>query len=255
MPASARARARRPHPGRYTFWKAQRAEAGYQRHLSRIARAIDGLVRGGVDPENPSDVAEVEATLRDYADILTPWATAVARRMIAEVGARDRKAWREASEGLGRALHREIEQAPVGHVMQERLAEQVRLITSLPREAAERVREIATGNIYAGVRAEEMAREILKTGDVTLSRARLIARTETSRTVAELNRARAEHVGSTHFVWRTSRDAAVRPTHRVLEGKIFRWDDPPECDPGFHALPGAIFSCRCHAEPILPETI
>jgi SPP1 gp7 family putative phage head morphogenesis protein len=134
--------------------------------------------------------------------------------------------------------------------MQKALAEQVHLITSLPREAADRVHKLTIQGLTSGRRASEIAMEIAKSGDVTKSRALLIAQTEVSRTATALTQARAEYVGSVSYVWRTSRDAAVRPSHRRMEGKIVRWDQPPTLD-GMVGHAGQFPRCRCFVEPIL----
>ena len=171
--------------------------------------------------------------------------------MLAETSRRDLRAWQQMTATLGREVRREIEETPTGQIMQESLDRAVDLITSLPREAGERVEHLATEALYTGARPADMVAEIMRAGDVSESRAMLIARTETSRAQSELMKARAEHVGSTHFQWLCVMDADTRPSHRKLNGKVFRWDDPPECDPGYHALPGGIFNCRCVARPIL----
>jgi SPP1 gp7 family putative phage head morphogenesis protein len=116
--------------------------------------------------------------------------------------------------------------------------------------AYERVHKLTLEGLSNGTRAKAIAAEIMRSGDVSESRAMLIARTEVARTSTEFTRARAEQIGSTHFIWRTARDRDVRQSHAHLEGKTFRWDAPPECDPGHHALPGCIWNCRCWAEPV-----
>ncbi len=173
--------------------------------------------------------------------------------MVTEVAQRDERSWFRVADRMGKALKDEIRNAPTGQVMQTQMREQVRLITSLPTEAAERVHDLTTEGITKGWRADQISAEIMRTGDVTKSRADLIARTEVSRTGTLLTQARANHVGSTHFIWRTAEDTDVRPSHRALNGKAFRWDEPPECDPGHHALPGCIWNCRCVAEPVIPD--
>lgn len=45
------------------------------------------------------------------------------------------------------------------------------------------------------------------------------------------------------YTWRTRKDIAVRKEHRIREGIVFDWDDPPE---GGH--PGEDYGCRCWAE-------
>jgi len=238
---------------RRAYKSARKVERQYTASLRRVARHIGEIV-ASISPDGaitPEALTAIDAALTRYADVIEPWSKAVATRMIAEVAARDEATWFEVSRKMGRALRKEIETAPTGKIMRERLADQVKLITSLPREAAQRVRSLANEAIVQGTRPAELAKEIMRTGEVTESRAILIARTETSRTATELTRVRAEHVGSTHFIWRTAGDSDVRPSHRKLNGKIFRWDSPPECDPGHHALPGAIWNCRCYPEPVV----
>lgn len=153
---------------------------------------------------------------------------------------------------MGRSLRKEIEEAPTGEILEELLRLQVDLITSLPREAARRVQEIATGTLFSGARSDELRREILRTGDVTESRARLIARTETSRAAASLMQARAQHVGSDGYIWRTVKDFRVRHSHEHMEGQFVKWDDPPTLD-NLTGHAGCLPNCRCWAEPVLPD--
>lgn len=233
--------------------RARKAEAQYASRLRRIAHVVGEIVRMGYAPDDPLALSWIRVALARYAVAIRPWAEKAAEVMVTEVASRDKAAWKAASEEIGRGLRTEIETAPIGDVLRQRMADQVDLITSLPRDAAERVHRLAIESIENGTRASEIEARILETGSVTKARATLIARTEVGRTATELNRARAEHVGSTHFIWRTVHDADVRATHRALDGKSFRWDEPPECDPGHHALPGCIWNCRCWAEPIIPD--
>lgn len=239
-------------PGQRSFRQTRKAEDFYARQLRKIAQHIGELV-GLSPPETPEQSAGFVEQMARYARVITPWANVVAERMIADVGRSDWQVWRSRSAEMGRLLHREIETAPTGAAMQQILAEQVGLITSLPIEAAERVHRLTIEGIANGTRAKELAAEIMRTGEVTKSRADLIAKTEIGRTATTLTMVRAQHVGSTHFTWRTSGDSRVRPSHRALNRQTFRWDDPPECDPGHHALPGCIWACRCVAIPVIDD--
>lgn len=248
-------RAAPPPKAREAFGRAKRIEEAYARHLRKVAAHVGDIV-AGFDPDRWESADAIGVVLRQYADtVLRPWAKAVAERMIADVNARDHREWMAASRKIGKALRNEIDATPVGDVIRARLAEQVDLITSLPKEAAERVHKLALEGITNGARASEIAREILRTGEVTKSRATCIARTEVGRTATELTKARAESVGSTHFVWRTSGDSDVREDHRKLNGKVFAWNDPPVADSrtGVRALPGSIYNCRCYAAPIISD--
>lgn len=57
-------------------------------------------------------------------------------------------------------------------------------------------------------------------------------------------KAMAEERPATHYIWRTSGDDKVRPSHAANNGKIFAWDNPPET-----GHPGEDYNCRCRAEP------
>lgn len=224
--------------------------------LRKVARQIDELIRGQFhEDSDPAEVApRIVETLQRYASTLTNWAGSVADRMILDVDRLDRQEWMGRSEEIGKALMDEILHAPTGEAFREIQTRQVALIRSLPAEAAERVQKLAMEAVVGGTRAKDVAAEIMRTGQVTKSRANLIARTEVSRAQTSLTQARAEFVGSVEYVWKTVGDTDVRPDHKRLNGKTFRWDAPPVSDErsGIHAAPGCIWNCRCYAAPRIP---
>ena len=191
--------------------------------------------------------------LGKYAEALAPWAERAAAQMLAEVDARDRGMWEQLSDEMSRELRKEIRTAPTGARMQALLQEQVTLITSLPKDAAQRVHELTLAGIEDSTRAKEIAKEIARSGEVSVSRANLIARTEVARTASTLTQARAEHVGSEGYVWRTSGDSDVRHSHKQMNGKFVRWDSPPTLSDGTTTHAGQIYNCRCYPEPVIPE--
>lgn len=132
-------------------------------------------------------------------------------------------------------------------------AENVSLIKSLAADKVARVKEILL-DAGAGTRVEEIARSVRESTDATRSRARLIARDQVLKLNAQITQKRHEAAGVTEFVWRTSKDERVREDHKLLDGKRFRYDDPPVVDRrrGDRALPGVHFQCRCVAEPVIP---
>lgn len=154
---------------------------------------------------------------------------------------------------MSRGLRREIQTAPTGELFQALLNEQVTLIKSLPLEAAQRVHELTIKGLEDSTRASEIAKEIARSGEVAMSRANLIARTEVARTASTLTQSRAEHVGSEGYIWRTSDDSDVRHSHKQMNGKFVRWDSPPTLSDGTTTHAGQIYNCRCYPEPVLPE--
>lgn len=243
---------RRRSRTREDWQRGRKGESFYARALRRIARVV-GEISGAYSPDDPMSAAKISAALDSYASTIHDWAEKTARRMVDDVVRRDKAQWYANARQMGLLLREEVMNAPTGVVARAVLDRQTELITSLPREAAERVRVLSREANIKGTRAKALSEEILKLGDITKARANLIARTEVSRTATELTKARAQSIGSTEFIWRTAGDSDVRPTHKALNGKTFRWDSPPECDPGYHALPGAIFNCRCYPEPVIPD--
>ena len=211
------------------------------------------MLVAGLAPEGKTEnVSSLVRTLRDYARLIEPWANAVARYMLADVERKNRSMWRRQSNIISRELRNEIESAPTGAVLRQLQVEQVQLIQSVPLQAAERIHVLATESTITGRRAEEVAKLILETENVSASRARLIARTEVSRAAANLVQARATWAGSEGYIWRTSNDADVRDSHSRMEGKYVQWARPPTLDKMVgHA--GCLPNCRCFAEPLFPQ--
>lgn len=190
--------------------------------------------------------------LKDYAKLIQPWARSVSASMLADVVRRDKRMWKAAGEELSAGVRAKLDSTPVAAIFNQLQEDQVKLITSLPLKAAERVHKVAQEALSTSRRAEDIAKDILDTGHVTKSRAMAIARTEVSRVASNFVQARSEHVGSEGYIWRTSKDFAVRDSHLEMEGKYVRWDSPPTLD-NLTGHAGCIPNCRCFAEPVFPD--
>ena len=202
----------------------------YARSLRAIARHCCEVIK---------DVPAHKAVdlLYRYAEIIKPWAELTAYRMVSDVLRRDLTAWTKKSREMQRPLVVQARLVHTGDVEKQMIAEQVSAILSIPTQAAER---IATGEKdvahWVSVKAETMSRS------------------QVARVATAVLKLRARHLGSEGYIWRTSRDSRVRPRHRSLEGKFFRWDDPPVIDEkGRRGHPGEAEECRCIPEPIVGE--
>lgn len=242
-------------------WKpsTRNVEREFNRKLRKIARHIGDLVRE-YDPITPDKLTEIQRTLNRYSESLVGWAELVSRRMVTAADVKDVKFWRQVSAELSHGIRQTLLQADVRPTMEDMVREQIELITSLPTDASQRVSELAQHAFAEGSRGEEIRKEIMRTGEVTESRATLIARTEVARTSSTLTQARAKIVGSQEYVWRTAGDADVRYGHKQMDGKVCRWDNPPAVNEGtaknpriMHHHPGEIWNCRCYPEPIIPD--
>lgn len=123
--------------------------------------------------------------------------------------------------------------------------ENIALVENAHRAYAANVREIIGNPDNFGLRVETLKDKLLERGDVSESRAELIARDQTLKLNGEIARTRQQAAGVEKYVWSTSQDDRVREEHAALEGQVFEWSSPPE--PGH---PGEDFQCRCVAIPV-----
>ncbi len=237
---------------RKVWARIRRSEQIYAKALRSIAKQA-GLFITQLFEAGREDA--VEETLRNYAHVLEPWAKAVSEQMLAGVMHKDEQAWMRHSKQMSAAMRTELRTMPMGGLVTQLRNRQVELITSIPIDAAKRAQQLAfEAATKSGARANEIAKMILASEEVTESRASLIARTEIARSHAIIQESRAEWIGSETYIWHTVKDPQVRRDHQELDGQVFKWSEPPIADKkaGRRAHPGCIYNCRCFAEPILP---
>lgn len=241
------------------------AEKAFYRALKRVAELSGLVVDSYVDGVEIKYPKELERALDDYAKKLEPWARRQSMKLIEAVSRSNQRAYAEKSKLLGKLFRENVGAANTGRVALALVNEQVALIQSIPREAGLRAQKIAFEAVLSGTRAApnsdtvaELQKEMGLTTEVAKSRAMLISRTETARSNAAINQARATAVGSNRYVWRNSGDGAVRESHkkyrgRKLDGMVFEWSKPPTLDDGMTGNPGSFPNCRCYAEPVIDE--
>ncbi|EHG9651771.1 hypothetical protein J6184_004795 [Salmonella enterica subsp. enterica serovar Monschaui] len=178
----------------------------------------------------------------------------VGRKMFAQVEREEWNQWRSVSEEIAAGLRDVVGNTPVGLVAQDIVYRQIQLMKSLPLEAADRVMDIqqrAMQAVITGERPDQLYEMIMASGDVTASRAQLIARTEIGRATGALTQARALSVGSEGYWWRIE-GAGTRNSHRKMKDKFVRWDNPPTLD-GMTGHAGCLPNCKCWTEVQIPE--
>jgi SPP1 gp7 family putative phage head morphogenesis protein len=124
------------------------------------------------------------------------------------------------------------------------------LITKMTQEELERVSGIVERGLASGTRFTEIQKEIKESFGISERKARLIARDQTAKLNANLTELRQREIGVEEYVWATALDERVRPSHKLNEGKTFRWDKPPKT-----GHPGFEINCRCQAIAVMDKLL
>ena len=142
-------------------------------------------------------------------------------------------------------------------ILSASIADNTRLITTIPTQYLDQVQSIVMSNMRSGLRPSAIVKQLSEQFGISQRRAALIARDQTSKANGELSKQRQEDTGFKFFKWKTSDDIRVRDTHEHLEkqdigfGKgVYKWDDPPKNDKGVQIIPGSEINCRCVAIPV-----
>ncbi len=117
------------------------------------------------------------------------------------------------------------------------------------------LREQVEDNALEGYRFDRLIDRIRSRYGVTESKAKFLARQETSLFVSKHRQQRYGEAGVVKYIWSTSHDERVRESHKHLDKKEFFYSQPPVVAtiPKMRtANPGEDFNCRCVDIPILP---
>lgn len=186
------------------------------------------------------------------------------RRMVTPIAVQNMRTWRMAAKkatknpSLYRMLMSEINQGLKSDIEMQ-IEENASLIKTLPTDVAKKVTKDISDMALKGMRASEIAKVIREQTDKhSRASAKLIARTEVSKTTTALTKARCDNLDLHWYVWRTMEDGdRVRKSHRIMEGVLVNWNEPPSPEAlageksvgNYHA--GNIWNCRCYPEPLI----
>ena len=255
------------------------AETRYRRALLAYVRSIRVAVETHVIPIIDRDgdgvadgsipVGELgRAWARVRADIVSLEAESAAARMVEEVNAYTVTQLNRAYAGAigvkpfsaGPVRARTDAPSSVESELAEALFYNVRLIRTIAPTLLDQVQETVGEGYRAGLRVEDLSKQIAERFGVAESRANLIARDQTGKLNAKLTETRNREVGATRYVWQISGspegDGRVRDMHAELDGQTFRYDDPPVTNlQGDRNNPGEDYQCRCSALPVLEDVL
>jgi SPP1 gp7 family putative phage head morphogenesis protein len=107
------------------------------------------------------------------------------------------------------------------------------------------LRSMVERNAERGYRFDSLIDGIQQRFGVSQSKAKFLARQETSLMMSKFNQQRFGEAGVTQYTWSTSHDERVRDRHKHLDGQMFSYTHPPIVDAatGRRANPGEDFLC------------
>ena len=171
--------------------------------------------------------------------------------------------WKEAARknSRGRAIYEALRfelQGRMGGEFAYQVRRNAEIIRTLPLDISRNITKYISEEAIKGRRASDIAFEIQqKFPHESRAKARLIARTEVSKTSTALTKSRAEDIGLNWYVWRTSEDQRVRTSHEHMDDVVVSWRDKPSPEAliGKRNLgkydAGCIFNCRCYPEVLV----
>lgn len=136
--------------------------------------------------------------------------------------------------------------------LQQWAEQNVGLISTLPDDVLDEMQNIVEDGYTHGKTTRDMVKEIQDRFNVSKKKAKFWATDQLAKLNAEITQQQQTDCGVEEYVWSTSGDQRVRDKHRELNGKRFRWDNPPIVDDrtGRRAHPGQDYRCRCVALPV-----
>ena len=132
------------------------------------------------------------------------------------------------------------------------LQENIALIKSIPAQYAQQVEGAVMRSYSAGRDLATMTDDIRRIYPVTQKRAALIARDQSNKANAVVNRTRQMELGITQAIWMHSHGGREpRPSHLAADGT--KYDIAKGCKiDGEYIQPGEMINCRCTSRPVLP---
>lgn len=240
-------------------------EARYRKQLAALTAEMHASVlywlRAAYRKEPPrlamdaTPAQKVAATLRDLAD---RWiarfeesAPKIAEAFAAGIFRTSDRAFLAALKDAGWAVQFKMTPA-VRDAFQASLAENVGLIRSIPQQYLTQVEGAVMRSYSAGRDLESLVAELTALYPAAAHRAELIARDQSSKANAVVNRARQMELGITRAKWMHSHAGKnPRPDHVAANGK--EYDVAQGClISGEYIQPGGEINCRCTSRAVLP---
>ena len=223
--------------------------AGYRQNPPRVA----ALVEQAQDAATPSQ--RIRKILDDLAkrwtDRFNDYAPKLAEAYLKGMFKASDSAFRQALKEAGWAVDFKMTPA-VRDAFNASLEENVGLIRSIPEKYLQQVEGTVMRSYSAGRDLATMVKELKQLYPAASHRAELIARDQSNKANAVVNRARQMELGITEAIWMHSHAGKnPRPDHVAANGKRYKIAEGCLIS-GEHIQPGEEINCRCTSRAVLP---
>jgi len=260
-------------------------ERKYLKMLKRLVAELKNDVRENIIPllktstldsnMTTDGVAEILAALnrlRDKFSNITGFADSTSNIIVDQIERSNKsKFFTNVKNSIGVNLEDIIAQEGLGDIVALQKNKNVSLTKSIPQEFIKNIEVVVQNGISEGLSVKQITSQISGIKNISSvfgkleNRIKFISRNEVETINANLNKARQESVGISEYIFRTSKDERVRDNHKVMEGKICRWDNATvyknnindtkwlkrSSIGGVELHPGIDFNCRCLSEGII----
>ena len=241
------------------------AVAEAERALRAVIRALAAEVKADLLPAYEADLARLQATLtgdageasealfgrlKQLASRLGRIAAEMVNRILRREAGRHTEKWRtQVRQALGVDLEAVVRQEDIAEPLDVAVKRAAGLISGLSEETAAGVEKLTRRALGQGMPAIDLRKELTKQFGIADRRAKVIARDQLATLNSDLNRIRHQQAGITTYAWSTSHDERVRPLHRAIDGRRYKYGERTDAEGGLP--PGQPIMCRCVARAVV----
>lgn len=224
--------------------------AAYRKNPPRMAKVVKMA-------EDAAPSAKVKAILdelaRRWIKKFDDWAPRISEAYVKSMFKATDSSFRQALKDAGWTVDFKLTPA-IRDALTASIEENVGLIRSIPQEYLQQVEGIVMRSYSAGRNLETMVKDLKALYPKVGDRAELIARDQSNKANATVNRTRSLQLGLTEAIWMHSSAGKVpRPSHlkagkdklryKIAEGAFID---------GEYIQPGQLINCRCTSRVVLP---
>jgi SPP1 gp7 family putative phage head morphogenesis protein len=230
--------------GSVEYWLA----AGYRKYPPRVAALVE-------QAQDASPAGSIRRILDDLAKRwiarFDEWAPKIASAYLRGMFKTSDSAFRQSLKDAGWAVEFTMTPA-MRDAFNASLGENVGLIKSIPAQYLQQVEGIVARSYSNGRDLETMVNDLKTLYPKAAGRAELIARDQSNKANAVVNRTRQMELGITDAIWMHSHAGKEpRPDHVAANGKRYKISEGCKIS-GEFIQPGQEINCRCTSRPVLP---